>query len=483
MTHLPVTSPNPLYLCIDQGGHASRALVFDGCGVRHASSLRAVGVHYPQLDWVEQDPEELVASLYAVIAETMNALGSRADRIVNAGIATQRSSIVCWDRRTGETLSPVISWQDRRAHASLLRLSSNAREIHQRTGLRLSAHYGASKMRWCLDHLPAVSEAQRAGYLAMGPLASFLLFRLLEKKPLLADPANAARTLLWNIRTQDWDPRLLGLFGIPVESLPCCVPTRHDFGTLPIAERRIPLAIATGDQSVALFALGVPSPDTVYINMGTGAFIQRVFDHVPEADGLLSSIVYLTADQAVFVLEGTVNGAGAALRWAENEWGMEDVESQLPTWLTHAGDIPLFLNGVAGLGAPFWVADFTSRLIGSGEPWQRVCAVAESIVFLLQVNLEIMRNFSPEPTRIIVTGGLARLDAICQRLSDLSRLPVHRSAEHEATARGTAYLLAGLPSGWSEEQGETGFKPEPNPALRQRYQRWCAAMHHALGVE
>lgn len=483
MTRLTAPSPNPLYLCIDQGGHASRALVFDGRGVRLASSLRDVGVRYPQPDWVEQDPEELVASLHAVIAETMNALGDRVDRIVNAGIATQRASIVCWDRRTGEALSPVISWQDRRAHAWLFRFSSNVSEIHQRTGLRLSAHYGASKLRWCLDHLPAVSEAQRAGYLAMGPLASFLLFRLLEKKPLLADPANAARTLLWNIRTQDWDPRLLGLFGIPVESLPRCVPTRHDFGTLAIMERRIPLAIATGDQSVALFALGAPRPDTVYINMGTGAFMQRAFDRVPEAAGLLSGIVYQTAEQAVFVLEGTVNGAGAALRWAEKEWGMEDVETQLPAWLTRAGDIPLFLNGVAGLGAPFWIADFTSRLIGAGYPWQRVCAVAESIVFLLQVNLEIMRNFSPAPVRIIVTGGLARFDAICQRLADLSGLPVYRSAEHEATARGTAYLLAGLPRSWPEEQSEAGFKPKPNPPLRQRYQRWCAAMHHVLGVE
>ncbi len=457
--------------------------MFDGGGARHVSSLRAVGVRYPQLDWVEQDPEELVASLHAVIAETMNALGDRADQIVNAGIATQRSSIVCWDRRTGEALSPVISWQDRRARDWLFRFSSHTSEIHQRTGLRLSAHYGASKMRWCLDHLPAVSEAQRAGHLAMGPLASFLLFRLLEKKPLLADPANAARTLLWNIHTQDWDTRLLGLFGIPVASLPRCVPTRHDFGTLSITGRRLPLAIATGDQSVALFARGAPRPDTVYINMGTGAFIQRAFNRVPEAVGLLSAIVYQTADQAVFVLEGTVNGAGAALRWAEKEWGMEEVEMLLPAWLTRAGEIPLFLNGVAGLGAPFWTADFTSRLIGDGDPWQRVCAVAESVVFLLQVNFEVMRNLSPEPARIFVSGGLARLDALCQRLADLSKLPVYRSTEHEATARGTAYLLAGLPSSWPEEQLEAGFEPKPNPPLRQRYRCWRAAMHHALGIE
>ena len=186
----------------------------------------------PRPGWVEQEPEELVASLHAVIARVFVALGARAGQIVSAGLATQRASMVCWDRHTGEALSPIISWQDRRAHEWLDQFSAQTQAVHQRTGLRLSSHYGAAKMRWCLDHLPAVAGARREGRLAMGPLASFLLFRLLEEKPLLADPANAARTLLWNLRALDWDPWLLALFGIPAETLPRGVPTRHAFGTL-----------------------------------------------------------------------------------------------------------------------------------------------------------------------------------------------------------------------------------------------------------
>ena len=469
-----------LYLCIDQGGHASRALVFDGRGGLHASSLREVGVRTPMPDRVEQDPEELAASLQAVIVEAVTSLGDRAGRIAGAGIATQRSSIVCWDRRTGEALSPVISWQDRRAHQWLDRFSARTREVHQRTGLRLSAHYGASKLRWCFDHLPAVTAAQREGRLAMGPLASFLLFRLLEEKPLLADPANAARTLLWNLRALDWDPWLLERFGVPKEPLPHCVPTHHPFGTLPVNERRIPLTVATGDQSAALFSLGTPLPEAAYINMGTGAFIQRVFNHAPEADGLLTGMVYRDAQRAVLVLEGTVNGAGAALHWAEREWGLENIETHLPGWLARAGDIPLFLNGIGGLGAPYWVAEFDSRLIGDGEPWQKAVAVAESIMFLLQANFERMQKFPPSTARLFVTGGLARYDGLCQRLADLSGLPVYRPAEHEATARGTAYLLAGFPGDWLEEKPGTPFEPKKNTGLRQRYQRWRAEMQRAL---
>jgi glycerol kinase len=344
----------------------------------------------------------------------------------------------------------------------------------------LSAHYGASKMHWCLDHLPAVAAARREGRLAMGPLASFLLFRLLEEKPLMADPANASRTLLWSLRAMDWDPWLLELFGIPVETLPRCVPTRHGFGTLCANEHRIPLTIATGDQSAALFALGAPPGNTGYVNIGTGAFIQRAFQQIPDTFGLLSSVVYRDADRAFYALEGTVNGAGAALRWAEQEWELEDVEAQLSAWLASDGDVPLFLNGIAGLGAPFWVADFPTRLIGNGEPWQKACAVVESIVFLLQVNIETMQKMSPAPKSLLVTGGLTQLDGLCQRLADLSGLPVYRPAEHEATARGTAYLLAGFPENWPEEKPGDSFTPKPNPGLMRRYKDWRAAMQNAL---
>jgi glycerol kinase len=449
--------------------------------VLQAGALREVAVREPQPGWVEQDPEELVASLQAVIIKTITSLGARAGQITCAGMATQRSSMVCWDRHTGEALSPVISWQDRRAHAWLHQFSAQTGAVHQRTGLMLSAHYGASKMRWCLDHSPAVAAARRDGRLAMGPLASFLLFRLLEEKPLVADPANAARTLLWNLRTMDWDPWLLELFGIPVETLPRCVPTRHAFGTLRACDHRIPLTIASGDQSAALFALGMPSADTAYVNIGTGAFIQRPFSHPPDAPGLLGGVVYCDADRALYVLEGTVNGAGAALRWAEQEWGLEDVEALLPTWLARAGAIPLFLNGIAGLGAPFWVANFPSRLIGDGEPWQKACAVVESVVFLLQVNLETMQKTATAPTRMLVTGGLAQLDGLCQQLADLSGLSVYRPVEHEATAHGTAYLLAGFPENWPEERSGESFTPEPNPGLARRYKDWRAEMNRALG--
>lgn len=486
---MPSRDSSPLYLALDQGGHASRAIVFDAQGRAQARALCDVQVFHPQPDWVEQDPEELVASLNTVIREVQHKLGPDAANIVAAGLATQRSSIVCWDRITGSALSPVISWQDRRAHEWLSRFASQAEAVHRATGLRLSAHYGASKLRWCLDHLPRVAQAAAERRLAFGPLASFLVFRLTEERSLLCDPANAARTLLFNLEQGAWDEGLLHLFGVPRAALPEVVATRFHYGQL-AASPDVPLKVVNGDQSAALFAYGAPQAPTAYLNMGTGAFVQRSAGHYPGYHPqLLTGIVLHDSDEHVYVLEGTVNGAGSALTWIGAQHELHDIEGQLGLWLARgAAGVPLFLNGIAGLGAPFWVADFASRFVSDNkttaapEPWQQVVAVAESIVFLVQANLDAFQKLASPVEQIVASGGLTHNDVLCQRLSDLSGLPLYRPAEHEATARGLAWLLAGKPHNWPEDEMGLWFKPRPSPGLRARYTRWQREMEQALTV-
>jgi len=476
---------DPLYLAIDQGGHATRAWVFNRHGRTIARGQVNVATARPRPGWVEQDPEEMVRSVRTAVELAVQRTGASASAIAAAGLATQRSAVVCWDPAAGEALSPILSWQDRRAHKWLGGFANQAEHIHRTTGLFLSAHYGASKLRWCLDHLPPVAAANRNRRLAWGPLASFLIFRLLEERPLLVDPANAARTLLWNIKTRDWDPGLLKLFALPAAPLPRCVPSRYPFGRLRVGKRAIPLQILTGDQSAALFAFGRPGAATAYVNVGTGAFIQLLRDRYPgHAPDLLAGVVYQDESAVTYVLEGTVNGAGSALHWIEEELHIEEtkIEAQLPTWLARATVPPLFLNGVGGLGSPFWRPDFPSRFVGRGGDWEKVVAVVESIVFLLHVNLGNMMQSSPAAARITITGGLAVLDGLCQRLADLSGLPVYRPLEREATARGTAYLVAGCPEAWPETEPGVWFNPQSNPALQARYHHWHKALLDALST-
>jgi glycerol kinase len=422
--------------------------------------------------------------VFAAVAEALSKLGERRPDVVAAGLASQRASCACWDRRDGHPLSPVFSWQDRRAHAWLRQFDAHAEAVHRKTGLFLSAHYGASKLRWALDHLPAVRQAREAGTLCWGPQASFLVFRLLDEHPLLADPQCAARTQLWNLRTRDWDPELLALFGLPEGFLPHSVPTCHAFGTLRCGDSRIPLTVVNGDQSAAVFAFGWPEEDSAYINIGTSAFVQRALTRDPGYVALqLTGIVLDDGSTTVYTVEGNINGAGTALEWLSGELGVGDVVPLLPTWLERDGEPPLFLNGIAGLGGPFWKPDFASRFVGEGGPWQRGVAVVESIAFLLQANIDEMAKHVPPAKRIRVSGGVSRLDGLCQRLASVSGLPVLRRDDPEATVRGIAYLAAGRPPEWNADTiDEQIFAPTDDPALRARYRRWRALMAEATGI-
>jgi glycerol kinase len=473
----------PLVLALDQGTHASRALVFDRRGRLLSSGMREVGLARPQPDWAEQDGEELVASVVAATEQALASLGADAARVRSAGLAIQRSTSLCWDRPTGRPLSPVISWQDRRTHAWLRQFEAQGETIHRKTGLFLTPHYGGSKLRWCLDHLPAVRQALAEGRLCWGPLASFLAFRLLRERPHVVDPQCASRTQLWNVHTRAWDAELLDLFGVPAGVLPRCVPTCHAFGTFAVAGAAIPWTAVNGDATAGLFAFGWPETDAAYVTMGTGAFLLRALEQYPGyAPRQLTGIVLEDGRTTLYMLEGSVNGAGAALTWLGEALQLDDAVHRLPEWLERPGEPPLFLNGVAGLASPFWQADFASRFVGAGEPWQQAVAVVESIAFLLQANLDEMDKLVPRPRRLRVTGGVARLDGLCRRLAALSGLPVLRRDDPEGTARGIAYLAAGRPAEWNAGGEEQVFEARDEPGVRERYRRWRAEMARLTGV-
>lgn len=465
-----------LYLALDQGSHASKALVYDEAGRRLAGAERPLATTRPRPDMVEHDPEEVVDSLRAAIADAVAALPPGAGRLRAAGLAIQRSSVVCWDRETGAALSPVLSWQDRRHAAWLAGLGLDAAWLRETTGLVASPHYGASKLRWCLDELPPVRRALEARRLALGPLASFVLYRLLEERPLRVDPANAARTLLWKLASGDWDTGLLEIFKVPRWALPRCGPSRQDFGTLPTPAGPVPFKVMTGDQPAALFARGEPRAGELFVNIGTGAFVQQVFaGRCPRAGRLLESVAWDDGTRRLGVLEGTVNGAGAALQWLAETHGLEAraLAEEAEAWLAEARNPPLFFNGVGGLGSPFWVPDFEPRFSAAADLAGETVAVLESIVFLVQVNLEALAAATDAPPgRIIVSGGLASLDGLCQRLASLSGLELVRPGETEATGRGLAWLLGAGRDGGAPPQDEQRFAPRPDAALESRYERW-----------
>jgi glycerol kinase len=203
----------------------------------------------------------------------------------------------------------------------------------------------------------------------------------------------------------------------------------------------------------------------------------------------LASVLRSDGARVERALEGTVNGGGAALDWLAareaiavsellDELRRSDISRLVP---------PIFLNGVSGLGSPYWVSDFQSGFLGDGNRAERTLAVLESVAYLIAVNLAEIRSVTSPLQRVLVTGGMSVNDAFCATLAAVCALPVERHAACEATARGLAGLLGATTTGTSAGECRT-FQPDSvsiaaggaAPGVASRYQRWTSAMHAAI---
>ena len=79
-------SDAPLYLAIDQGGHASRAVVFDKRGAIVVNVAVPIETLRPGPGRVEHDAERLVATVVEAVEEALGTLGSRAGDLRAAGL-------------------------------------------------------------------------------------------------------------------------------------------------------------------------------------------------------------------------------------------------------------------------------------------------------------------------------------------------------------------------------------------------------------
>ena len=463
-------------IVIDQGTHSTRAIIYNYSGESIFKSQQEIDLFYRDSLHIEQDGKQILASCQAVLTDAHKFVNDNKLEGVAVALTTQRSTVVAWHAKTGEAITPALSWLDTRAQDELEDFVIDESIIKEKTGLPLSAHYGASKLQWFLKHDERVQQAQLQQNLKFGPLAAYLIFNLIEQQPLYVDFSNAHRTLLWNLKTRCWDAELLKAFSIENENLPEPVPSAFEYGTLKNYD--YPLVLVNGDQNSAVYGYGNLKEQTTFINMGTGAFLLANCKQRPVLSAnLLTSITYSSEHEQEYALEGTVNGAGAAMTWAENEWGINDIESV--SWQS-VEEVPIFLNSVGGLGSPFWRSDVSPRFLDVSKSYsdytneQCMAALMESIVFLLTINIEQMLKHGAVTNQLLVAGGMSEDVHLCQRLANLSSTSVVVSNFKEATSRGAAWLAMQRPD-W-EVLDSKKFNPVKDNALQLRYRDFKSAM-------
>ncbi|MEV4932618.1 FGGY family carbohydrate kinase [Sphingobium sp. LSP13-1-1.1] len=481
-----------LILVLDEGTTSTRAMLFAPDGRRLGMAQADLSQYYPQPGWVEHDAAEIWDKTLACARDMVMRAGG-ADRIAAIGITNQRETVVAWDRRTGQPLAPAIVWQDRRTagHCAVLRDAGEEEAIQRRTGLVLDPYFSATKMRWLLDHAPAVAEAGSA--LAFGTIESWLMWKLTGGLH-VSDASNASRTQLMALDGTDWDQGLCDLFGVPPHALPQIVDnvgafaeTRAEWFGQPIAIRGL-----MGDQQAATIGQGCLTPGSAKATLGTGAFVLAPMGStVPVSrHRLLGTLLCRLPGETNYALEGSVFVAGSLIQWLRDELRLiataEESET-LARSVPDSGGIAM-LPALAGLGAPHWRPDATGMIRGLTLGTRRghiVRAALESLSHQLHDLAGAFGSDGMPWQGLCIDGGMSANDWIAQDLADILGVPVDRPADVETTARGAAMLAAvgaGLFPSLAAAAGGMGaarrrFTPAlPDDTRDERLRRWHALL-------
>ncbi|MBI5367257.1 MAG: glycerol kinase GlpK, partial [Planctomycetes bacterium] len=366
--------PDRFILAIDQGTTGTRSLVIDRAGRIVGSDYREFKQHFPKPSWVEHDAAEIWETVKATMAGTLGKAGVAGDAIAAIGITNQRETSLLWERASGRPIHHAIVWQCRRTADTCegLRRRRLERDVRARTGLPLDAYFSGTKVKWLLDHVKGARKAAAKGALAFGTIDTWLAWNLSGGAAHLTDPTNASRTLLYNLRTLAWDPKMLGILDIPESVLPRV--TAGSSGRF--AETRglaavpdgVPIAGIAGDQQAALFGQCGTSPGAVKNTYGTGCFLLFNTGTKPIAskNGLVTTVACGPRGEPAYALEGSIFIAGAAVQWLRDglQFFPESRDSEkLAAQVPDAGGVHV-VPAFTGLGAPYWDVYARGAILG-----------------------------------------------------------------------------------------------------------------------
>ena len=472
-------------LAADQGTTSSRAILFDENQNIVSVAQREFTQYYPKEGWVEHDAIEIYLTQLSVMQEAVTKSGVDVHDIAAIGITNQRETVVVWDKNTGVPVCNAIVWQCRRTADICEELERKGLSdyIRQTTGLLIDAYFSGTKIKWILDNVPGARARAEKGELLCGTIDSWLLYKFTDGRVHMTDRTNASRTMLYDIRNQRWDDKLLSELDIPRSMLPEVRSSSEIYGYMDFGGVSIPIAGIAGDQQSALFGQTCFEKGDAKNTYGTGCFTLMNIgsDIVYSKNGLVTTVAASGPDRISYALEGSVFVAGAVVQWLRDELGLVETAADTEFYATKVEDtagvyvVPAF----TGLGAPYWDMYARGTIVGLTRGANRnhiIRAALESIAYQTNSVLHAMEaDIGYRLTELKVDGGASANNFLMQFQSDITGIDIIRPMTLETTALGAA-CLAGLATGvWKDLEElksrwsvERTFSPSIDEEKRER---------------
>ncbi|HCA84382.1 MAG TPA: glycerol kinase [Streptomyces sp.] len=494
----------PFIAAIDQGTTSSRCIVFDTDGRIVSVDQKEHEQILPKPGWVEHDAAEIWTNVQEVVDSAVEKAGITSADVKAIGITNQRETTLLWDKATGEPVHNAIVWQDTRTDTLCRELGRNVGKdrFRRETGLPLASYFAGPKIRWLLDNVDGLRERAEAGELLFGTMDSWVIWNLTggpDGGVHVTDVTNASRTMLMNLRTLDWDPKILASMGIPAALLPEIRSSAEVYGEAKSgALAGIPVASALGDQQAALFGQTCFAKGEAKSTYGTGTFLLMNTGDEPvnSYNGLITTVGYRIGDQdPVYALEGSIAVTGSLVQWMRDQMGLINSAAEIETLASSVEDNggAYFVPAFSGLFAPYWRDDARGVIAGLTRYVTKAHiarAVLEATAWQTREITDAMsKDSGVELAALKVDGGMTSNNLLMQTLSDFLDAPVVRPMVAETTCLGAAYA-AGLAVGyWPDTDAlranwrrAAEWTPRMDAAERDReYKSWLKAVQRTMG--
>ena len=438
-------------LSIDQGTTSTRSILFDLKGKPVFVSQKEFKQYYPKDGWVEHNPKEIWVTTKKVIKEIINKNKKIKGNILTIGITNQRETTLLWDSKTGKCIYNAIVWQDRRTANLCNKLKKKGLEnlIKSRTGLLLDPYFSATKIKWIIENIPTAKKLLKKNRLLFGTIDTYLIWKLTKGKIHATDSTNASRTMLFNIKKNCWDKKILKLLKIPESILPNVKNSADNFGFTDksITKKSYPINGVIGDQQAATVGQSCFQKGSTKITFGTGAFIimNTGNNKINSKNKLLSTICYRINNRTTFALEGSIFIAGASVQWLRDKLKIiksTKITEKISKKQTNNNNVYL-VPAFTGLGAPYWKPNVRGILTGLTRDTGRneiIRATLESVAYQTSDLLNAMKKDGLKPSIIKVDGGMANNYWFIQFLTDILNIKALKPKVCETTSLGAAVM-------------------------------------------
>lgn len=476
-------------LGIDIGTSACKAAFYEADG-RVLGSAR---IEYPTLHPGPGLAELDAPAVFEAVCRTVREAGARAEA-QRPGILSSVDALCAGSM--GEALVPLgRAGQDRRILGSSIlgfdrrgaeylpsyTAAMPPRELYAINPNIPAASYSMPKLCWIRDNLP---DLYREADYFLSWADAFLFLAGCEP---VSNFAHANRTLLFDIRTEDWSSPLLEATRLDGHKLGRTVAPGEALGPIsPEAATRLGLACrptgVVGAHDQCLNALGSAAVDAgdAVCGIGTVECITPVYDRIPDlqtmrAAGLNVEHHAVPGRYVSFLY----NQAGLLVEWLKRTTGAAsptELFAELPTGPSGLLALPYFEPS----GAPAFIDDASGVFVGLRPETGRgamLKALLEAESFYFVEGLQALEGAGFGVTDLVASGGGANSDAWLQLKADILEIPVTRLEQTEAGTLGAA-LLAGTAAGVYADAGDAakrlvtrGDEFIPVPANRQVYRR------------